>query len=80
MLSVSSYPVGISTWNALHCTIFCCYKSSLPMQYHMASQYVWIGNAVGVFAAGIAIGYGIFLSTSQQIQNSEGMRRCKEGV
>ncbi|HLG37913.1 MAG TPA: hypothetical protein VI338_07240 [Nitrososphaera sp.] len=31
----------------------------------MATKYVWIGIAVGVFAAGIAIGYSIFAATSQ---------------
>lgn len=32
----------------------------------MASQYVWIAIAVGVFFAGLAVGYGIFLSTQPQ--------------
>jgi hypothetical protein len=30
----------------------------------MTSQYVWIGIAVGVFIAGIGIGYGIFQSST----------------
>lgn len=33
----------------------------------MPSQYVWIGIAAGVFFAGLAAGYGIFLSTQPRM-------------
>lgn len=40
------------------------------MFYIMASQYVWIGIAIGVFLAGIAIGYGVVVN-SQPVWNQQ---------
>jgi uncharacterized membrane-anchored protein YhcB (DUF1043 family) len=39
----------------------------------MASNYLWIGIAVGVFLAGIAIGYVIFIAGNSAMGNQQTM-------
>ena len=47
----------------------------------MINQYVWVGIAVGVFAAGIGIGYAVFANTynpSTMMQNPQFMQRMMQ--
>lgn len=37
----------------------------------MAKQYVWIGVAIGVFLAGIGIGYSVFATSNQPVWNQQ---------